>query len=64
MRKVYSLNDCLNDFTGFMTGVGIIAAILSAIYNSFLFTVDWIEESYYVKTKDDSIFDSKENHSD
>ncbi len=43
MRKVYSLNDCLNDFTGFMTGVGIIAAILSAIYSNFLFTVEWIE---------------------
>ena len=46
-----------------MTGVGIIVAIIAAIYNSFLFTVDWIEESYYVKTKDDSIFDSKENPS-
>jgi hypothetical protein len=32
-RKVYSLNDCLNDFTGVMTGIGAILAIFAAIFS-------------------------------
>ena len=63
-RKVYSLNDCLNDFTGFMTGVAAILAVAGAIFSYFFFSVEWIELSYYVKTKDYSIFDSNKSHSD
>ena len=36
-RKVYSLNDCLNDFTGAMTGIGAIIAIVGGIFRLFLF---------------------------
>ena len=56
-RKVYSLNDCLNDFTGVMTGAGAIIAIVSAVFSYFFFIVEWIELNCYVKTKDYSIFD-------
>ena len=58
------MNDCLNDFTGVMTGLSAIVAILVGIFSYHLFLIDWIEFSYYVKTKDDSIFDTKENDSD
>ena len=58
------MNDCLNDFTGVMTGIAAILAISAAIFSYFFFLVECIELSYYVKTKDNSIFDSNENHSD
>ena len=63
-RKVYSLNDFLNDFTGVMTGASAILAILAIVFSYFFFLVNCIELSYYVKIKDNSIFDSNENHSD
>ena len=63
-RKVYSLNDFLIDFNGVITGVAAILAVAGAIFSYFLFSVEWVELSYYVKTKDNSIFDSNENHSD
>ena len=58
------MNDCLNDFTGVMTGLSAIVAILVDIFSYHLFLIDWIQLSYYVKTKDDEIFDTKENDSD
>ena len=58
------MNDCLNDITGVMTGIGAILAIVGGIFSYFFFLVEWIELSCYVKTKDNSIFDSNENHSD
>ena len=42
-RKVYSLNDCLNDFTGVMTGFGAIITIFSGVFNYFFCLVEWIE---------------------
>ena len=36
-RKVYSINDFLNDFTGFITGFSFIIAILMGIFSVFLF---------------------------
>ena len=36
-RKVYSLNDFLNDFTGFMTGIGAVLAITGGIFSYFFF---------------------------
>ena len=38
-RKVYSLHDFLNDFTGFMTGVAAILAVAGAIFSYFFFSV-------------------------
>ena len=47
-----------------MTGVGAFLAIVGGIFSYFFFQVGWIELSYYLKTKDNSMFDSNENHSD
>ena len=47
-----------------MTGIGAILAISAAIFSYFFFLVEWIELSCFVKTKDNSIFDSNYNHSD
>ena len=58
------MHDFLNDFTGFMTGIAAINFVVRAAFSYFFFSVEWIELSYYVKTKDNSIFDSNENHSD
>ena len=63
-RKVYSLNDCLNDFTGLLTGAGAVFTIVSAFFSYFFFLIEWIELNYYVKTKDNLVFDSGENYSD
>ena len=52
------MNDCLNDITGFMTGIGAILAFFAAISSYFFLLVEWIEISCYVKTKDNSTFDS------
>ena len=59
-----SVHDFLNDFTGFMTGIAAINFVVRAAFSYFFFSVEWIELSYYVKTKDNSIFDSNENHYD
>jgi len=58
------LNDCLNDFTGFITGTSFIIAILIGIFSGFLFQLDWIQISYLVKTKDDKVFNSSQNDFD
>jgi hypothetical protein len=47
-----------------MTGIAAINFVVRAAFSYFFFSVEWIELSYYVKTKDNSIFDSNENHSD
>lgn len=58
------MRDCLNDITGIMTGLGAILAIIGGIFSKFLSLIKQIESNYYVKTKNNSIFDSNENQSD
>ena len=62
-RKVYSLNDCLNDFTGVLTGASAILTIISVVFSYFFFLIEWIELNCYVKTKDNSVFDFIEKNS-
>jgi hypothetical protein len=59
-----SLNDYLNDFTGFITGISVFIAIATGIFSSFFFQIQWIELSCYVKTKNNELFDSDTNHTD
>ena len=58
------MNDCLNDFAGFITGTSFIIAILMGIFSGFLFQLDWIQISYLVKTKDNKTFNSGQNDFD
>ena len=63
-RKVYSINDFLNDFTGFITGFSFIIAIIMGLFSVFLFQLDWIQINYVVKLRDNKTFDYNENDSD
>ena len=63
-RKVYSINDFLNDFTGFITGFSFLIAIIMGIFSFSLFQLDWIQINYLVKTRDNKTFDYNENDSD
>ena len=63
-RKVYSINDFLNDFTGFITGFSFLIAIIMGIFSFSLFQLDWIQINYLVKTRDNKTFDYNENDPD
>lgn len=47
-----------------MTAISVILAIIAGTFSYFFFLLEWIELNCYVKTKDNSIFDSNENHPD